>query len=158
MTDDREHKEGHCGPQHSAPYPVSRLAPPHSLVDLARDIEQADRLVNATVSAKLEVIADQIRALQEEARKALAQARQDQELHHARCNFQRRPGQVYHLYAREDGSRYLSLLSPAEWHNAPPHPHLGSYRLENDLSWTRLDRAAAGAGCLVDTPTASGQG
>ena len=143
MTDDHEQSQkGHSGPQHSAPYPVSRLAPSFSLVEMARDIEEADRLVNATVSAKLQVIADQIRALQEEARAALAKARQDQELHHAHCTFQRRPGQIYHLYAKLDGRRYLSMLSPAEWHNAPPHRHLGSYRLENDLSWTQVGQAS----------------
>lgn len=95
-------------------------------------------MVNARVSAKLQVIADQIKSLQEEARAVLAEARHDQELHHARCHFQRRPGQVYHLYRQHEGPLFFSLLSPDDWRGRPPHPFVGSYRLEADLSWTPL--------------------
>lgn len=35
----------HQGADRSAPYPVSRLAPSFGLVELAREIEQADRIV-----------------------------------------------------------------------------------------------------------------
>ncbi len=129
-------------PEHAVGYPVSRLAPAFSLVDLAREIEQADRLVDVRAAAKLQVIADQIRALQEEARAVLAAARQDRALHRASCAFSRQPGQVYHLYEKPDGSRYFSMLSPADWQGAPPHPFHGSFRLEADMSWMPLDRAA----------------
>lgn len=141
MADDdfKQHQGGpHRGPDHSSPYPVSRLAPAISLVDLARQIEQADRMVNARVNAKLRVIANQIETLQNEARAVLAEARHDQELHHARCHFQRRPGQIYHLYRQRDGSLYFSMLSPDDWRGQPPHPFKGSYRLEADMSWTPL--------------------
>jgi hypothetical protein len=125
----------HPGPDRSAPYPVSRLAPAIELVDLAREISAADKMLNARVSAKLKVIADQIRALQHEARSILAEANRDQELNHARCNFQRKPGNTYYLYKKEDGTTYFSMLSPADWKDKPPHEFMGSYRLENDMSW-----------------------
>lgn len=139
MADDKLKKyrgEMHEGDARSSPYPVNRLAPAFDLVDVAREISQADAMVNTRVSAKLKVIADQIKALQAEARAVLEEARQDQELHRVPCNFQRRPGTVYHLYRRPDGSRYFSLLSPGDWRDSPPHESLGSYLLENDLSWT----------------------
>ena len=126
----------HLGPDRSAPYPVSRLAPAIELVDLAREISNADKMLNARVSAKLKVIADQIKALQHEARTILAEANRDQELNHARCSFQRKPGNTYHLYEKEHGTTYFSMLSPADWKNKPPHEFIGSYRLENDLSWS----------------------
>jgi len=129
----------HRGPDHAAPYPVSRLAPAIELVDLAREIAQADTMVNSRVSAKLKVIADQVRSLQAQAREALEQASRDQALHHAQCNFQRRPGHIYHLYCRTDGSRYFSMLAPADWRGGAPHSFEGSYRLEADMSWTPLD-------------------
>ena len=143
---DKKNKESgiHTGPDHSAPYPVSRLAPPIALVDLAREIEQADQMVNVRVSAKLRVIADQIKALQEEARTVLEEAQQDQDLHHAQCAFKRLPGHIYHLYQKEDGSRHFSMLSPEDWQSAPPHTFLGSYRLEADMSWTPSEK--------LDTP------
>ncbi|OQX04507.1 MAG: hypothetical protein BWK76_28655 [Desulfobulbaceae bacterium A2] len=55
-----------------------------------------------------------------------------------RRRFFRRPGCVYHLYCRPDGSRYLSLLAPADWQGCPPHPYLGFWRLENDMSFSRV--------------------
>ena len=128
----------HSGPERNAPYPVSRLAPSIELVDLAREIAEADKILNARVNAKLKVIADQIKTLQHEARKVLDEARQDQELNHARCNFQRKPGSTYHLYREGGGTTYFSLLSPEDWQEKPPHEFIGSYRLENDMSWTPL--------------------
>jgi hypothetical protein len=140
MKDDPTKYQGgrHRGPGRSSPYPVSRLAPAIELVDLAREIGEADRMLNLRVSSKLKVIADQIRSLQEEARTVLAEARQDQELNHARCSFHRKPGNTYHLYRKEDGTAYFSMLSPADWRGQPPHDFAGSYRLENDMSWTPL--------------------
>ena len=140
-TDRPERPRTHQGADHSAPYPVSRLAPAFGLVDLAREIEQADRMVSSRVSAQLEVIADQVRALQAQAHKILDQARQDQRLNHARCAFRRIPGHTYHLYREADGGLSFSMLSPADWGGRPPKPFLGSYRLENDLSWTPAEAA-----------------
>ena len=123
---------------HSNPYPMSRLAPPFELVDLAQQIAAAETMVDARASGQLQVIAEQIRALQQQARSVLAKARQDQELHHAECSFKRIPGKVYHLYRRTNGRCYFSMLSPQDWGAQPPHAFVASYRLEADLSWTNL--------------------
>ncbi len=133
----------HDGPDHSSPYPVSRLAPGFGLVDLAREIEQADQMVSSRLGAQLQVIADQVKALQAQAREILAQARADQRLHHARCAFRRIPGHVYHLYEEGDGSLVFSMLSPDDWRGRPPKPFVGSYRLEADMSWTPADAIGA---------------
>jgi hypothetical protein len=119
---------------------MSRLAPVHDLVRAAEEIAQADGMLTAVVGAELEAIAQQIRRLQAQAAEAIARARHDAELHRAECRFRRRPGQICHLYERPDGTRYLSLLSPEDWNGAPPHPHRGSYRLENDMRWTPLEQ------------------
>lgn len=145
MTDDTTKYQGqvHEGSANSAPYPVSRLAPAIELVDLAKQISQADAMLNTRVSAKLKVIADQIRALQVEAQAVLEEAKQDQELHRAQCNFKRLPGKIYHLYRKSDGSTYFSMLSPDEWRGRSPHTFVGSYRLEVDMSWTPGERIGA---------------
>ncbi len=144
MNSDYKKHEGkgdvHQGAARTAPYPVSRLGAPVDLVDLARQIAAADSHINTRVSSKLQVIADQIRYLQDEARSVLDTARRDQALHHAQCNFKRIPGKIYHLYMRADGSKYVSMLGPDDWGNTPPHEFKGSYRLENDMSWTPEDQ------------------
>jgi hypothetical protein len=141
MKDESKKYQGikHTGPERSSPYPVSRLAPATELVDLAREISEADKMLNTRVSAKLKVIADQIKTLQHEARSILDEANRDQELNHARCTFQRKPGNTYHLYKKPDDTTYFSMLSLEDWQNMPPHEFVGSYRLENDMSWSPLD-------------------
>ncbi len=132
----------HQGADHSAPYPVSRLAPRFDLVDLAREMEQADLMVSSRLGSQLQIIADQVKALQEQARQILARAHEDQRLHHARCAFRRIPGHVYHLYDEGDGNLAFSMLSPEDWGGRPPKKFCGSYRLETDMSWTPADEAA----------------
>ncbi len=135
---DNDRPRIHRGPAHSSPYPVSRLAPQMGLVDLAREIDQADQMVSARLGAQLRVIADQVKALQAQARQILDQAKSDQHLHHARCAFRRIPGKVYHLYEEAEGTTCFSMLSPDDWKGKPPRPFLGSYRLEKDMTWTAL--------------------
>lgn len=142
MSDDgfkRDEGKVHEGPRQAAPYPLSRLAPVHDLVDVARQIQEADRMLGTVTGNKLQLLAKQIRALQEEARLILEAAGRDAELHRAACNFQRRPGQTYHFYRRPEGTLYISMLSPEDWNGTPPHPFVGSFRLEGDQSWTRAE-------------------
>lgn len=144
MADDDDHSryrgDKHEGPDRSSPYPVSRLAPPMDLVDAAKEIQKADDTIKSHVGSKLRVIAEQMRALRDQAQSIMEDAHRDAELHRATCNFQKRPGQVYHLYARPDDTLYFSMLSPEDWGGAAPHEYKGSYRLEADMSWTPAER------------------
>jgi hypothetical protein len=131
----------HDGPASTSPYPLSRLAPTFDLVDVAREIQKADASLGNVTVAKLRTIAEQIRALQAQAAAVLDDAKRASELHHAKCRFQKRPGHVYHLYRKPDGSRYFSMLSPDDWGDAPD-AFEGSYRLEVDMTWTPLEEAS----------------
>jgi hypothetical protein len=133
-----EGSERYRGPSRAAPYALSRLSGPVSLVEVAREIEQADAWLASTASAKLGVIAEQIRALREAAQRVIDKTARDAELHRAEARFKRYPGRTYHLYEREGGGLYWSLLSPEEWGGAPPHAFRGSFRLEADQSFTEL--------------------
>lgn len=73
---------------------------------------QADTFVHANVSNKLQVIAEQVRFLQEQARRVLEEAKSNADLHHVPCNFVKKPGTTYHLYRRPSGQKYFSMLSP----------------------------------------------
>jgi hypothetical protein len=132
----------HRGPEHSAPYPLSRLAPAFHSPDLAAEVAQAERLLGARTAAKLRVIAEQIETLKETARRVIDEARDEQTLNQAPCTFRRIPGKTYHLYRKVEGGGYFSMLSPADWHGAPPHDFIGSYQLETDGSWTPAGRVA----------------
>ena len=131
------------GPSRAAPYGLSRLAPAYDLVDVAAEIQRADAMLATVTGGKLEVIAEQIRGLQEKARTLLEAARRDAELHRIRCSFEKRIGGVYHLYREEDGAEWFSLIAPAEWLTPQTHTFLGSYRLEMDMSFSCIDGVAA---------------
>lgn len=140
MTTKRDDGGKHEGEARTSPYPVSRLAPVHDLVDVARRIQEADAIVGAVASAELAQIADQIRHLQDEAQRILERTRRNLELHRARCAFVRKAGGVYHLYQRPGGELWFSMIGPDEWGSADPaRTFAGSYRLELDQSWTRVD-------------------
>ncbi|MBI5532982.1 MAG: DUF2452 domain-containing protein [Deltaproteobacteria bacterium] len=113
---------------------------PLDLVGMAGEIQSADQTIGAMTGGKLQLIAEQIRRLQEHARSILEQARIDASLHRASCLFRKRPGHVYHLYRRDDEALYFSMLSPEDWRGSPPDAFEGSFRLELDMSWTPYDR------------------
>ena len=131
--------ENHQGADNSAPYPVSRMAPSFELIDLAKEIAEADDKIGQHLNGKLKVIAEQIRSLQDHAKGILESAQRDQQLHRAKCNFKRNPGRIYHLYQKTDESLYFSMLSPDDWGTTSPHKYIGSYRLEADMSWTSVE-------------------
>lgn len=58
------------------------------------------------------MILDQIKFLQAQAKKILEESEHSMNLHKAACNFRKVPGNIYHLYQRESGQNYLSMLSP----------------------------------------------
>lgn len=130
------------GAAHASPYPVSRLGAPVTLVGTAKLIEEASQAVALRTNAQLEVIVEQIRALQLRAREIIDQAARDIDLITVECRFRRVPGRIYHLYERADGERYFSMVSPAE-HGGTRRDFIASYRFEHDQSWTRLDEIGA---------------
>eukprot|EP00037_Helgoeca_nana_P015189 m.142143 g.142143 ORF g.142143 m.142143 type:complete len:211 (-) comp22902_c0_seq1:265-897(-) len=123
----------------------TKMHDPENLIELARFVQQADSHTKAIVGGKLELISEQIKLLQSQARDVLHQSRRDVELSHAKCNFQRKPGNTYHLYRKvmvQDGEEemFFSMLSPLEWGGKPPNDYCDSYRLEYDMTWTQVDR------------------
>ncbi|XP_055683136.1 uncharacterized protein C1orf50 [Lutzomyia longipalpis] len=106
------------------------------IVALAREIANADQALKNRASGKLSVILEQIRFLQQQAAKIIKETEESKELNEVACNFQKIPGKTYHLYRRESGQKYLSMLSPEEWGGTSNHEFLGSFRLEHDHSWT----------------------
>lgn len=97
------------------------------LVELAKQIQNAEEFVRARAHGRLEVIAEQMKFLQvsdlsyymrfhyhlqAQARRVLEEARLDDLLHHAACNMKKVPGTVYYLYERQSSQKYMSLIAP----------------------------------------------
>uniref|UniRef100_A0A4W5MN90 Chromosome 1 open reading frame 50 n=1 Tax=Hucho hucho TaxID=62062 RepID=A0A4W5MN90_9TELE len=123
-------------------YQTNRVGDPMDLVALATQVQRGDDFVRANACNRLTVIADQIRYLQEQARKVLEDAKKDAELHHAACNVVKKPGNMYYLYERPSGQKYFSILSPQDWGAGCPHKSCGAFKLQYDMSWTPIDDVA----------------
>lgn len=119
------------------PYPVRTLDPKITLIDRAKEIEQADLWIKTGVNQKLDMILKQIRFLQEQAKEILKKAEEDAYLHRVTCHFEKKPGMILHLYEKNNGEKYFSILSPEEW-GKPPHKYIASYLLKEDMSFEKL--------------------
>lgn len=107
------------------------------LVELAEQVQKADQFTRATAGSKLTVIAEQVRFLQEQARKVLEDARLNALLHKTSCNFKKIPGKTYYVYKQRKNpdQEFISMISPQEWGASGPE-FVAAYRLEHDMSWT----------------------
>ncbi|KAG4068066.1 hypothetical protein HA402_011399 [Bradysia odoriphaga] len=112
----------------------------NDIISLASQIQTADVSIRNAATGKLTLILDQIKFLQAQAQKILEESESSMNLHKAACNFRKVPGNIYHLYERESGQHYLSMLSPEEWGPSLAHKYEGSYRLEMDQSWTPIEK------------------
>ena len=65
------HDDRETTPDRAMTYPTSRLGAKIELVDMAREIEKADETIGLVVGGKLDTIREQMRALQEQARRLL---------------------------------------------------------------------------------------
>lgn len=111
------------------------------LVELASQIQTADKFTRATAGSKLQVIAEQVRFLQQQAKSILEEAALNNQLHHIACNFKKVPGKIYYVYKRDNGKHYMSMISPKEWGKSCP-PFVAAYKLEHDMTFTPYDRIA----------------
>jgi len=109
------------------------------LVELATQVEKADQFTRATAGSKLTVIAEQVRFLQDQARKVLEEARISNLIHRTSCNFKKIPGKTYYIYKQRKNpdDEFISMISPEEWGASSPE-FIAGYRLEFDMSWTPL--------------------
>ena len=56
-------------------------------------------------------------------------------VYNSKFSFEPVIGEIYHLYAGNDGSNFLSLIPPHNWNKE----HMGSFRLNSDKKWIHLD-------------------
>ncbi len=144
MTEKNEPKAWaprHRGPDHSSPYPVSRLAPAFHGGELAEQVAKAEADAVCTHRGQ----APGHRGSDEGTPAGGAQgpgggprgAGPDPGPVRLQAHYR----QDLPSHRKPDGQTFFSMLSPADWGGRPPQEHLGSYRLEADYSWTSGDRA-----------------
>lgn len=127
--------DNHKGSSSSSPYGISRLSPAIVLANEDEQITIAGNAIVQSSNAKLDMIIKQIEFLKNQAEKVISDARHNVMLHQAKCSFDRKPGQTYHLYKKNDGTMQWSILSFEDWMGSPPWEYVGSYQLMGDQTW-----------------------
>ena len=49
-------------------------------------------------------------------------------------------GKVYHLYEKENGKKFMSLISPSDWGNSSKLKFIGSFKQDSRQKWNLVDR------------------
>lgn len=75
--------------------------------------------------------------LQEEFKKLVETAADNELIYSADVRFKPTVGKVYHLYRRDDGGTWVSMIAPDEWGSDYVFEFLGSFRLATDSVWIR---------------------
>ena len=95
-------------------------------MELAAHIQTADKFTRATAGSKLQIIADQLKYLQDQARKVLEDARLNALIHKTACNFKKVPGTTYYVYKnrKNPDTEFISMISPQVSQQGPDRPDL----------------------------------
>lgn len=83
----------------------------------------------------LQQIKEQVELLINQAQKIHDRITFSEEMYTADCSFEPRINQIYHLYKRKDGSKFLSMIAPEEWGNFQGLNHICSAKLLADHTW-----------------------
>jgi len=60
-------------------------------------------------------------------------------VYNAKFSFEPVIGEIYHLYNGNDGTNFLSLISPQEWNRE----HIATFKLNSDKKWLLLNHKEA---------------
>ena len=72
--------------------------------------------------------------LKEEYQRLVEEFKWNDLVYNAKFSFEPVIGQIYHLYPRNNGEIFLSLITPDEWNKES----LGSFRLNSEQKWIKL--------------------
>ena len=109
-------------------YPHHVAAPKIEAVDLSVFNSLQAHKVSKSLQKRAEEIGSLIKSLQEDYVLNL-------ELYSAARSFEPVLGEVYHLYEKEDGTQFLSLISPSEWNQK----YMYSGSLNSDGTWSKVE-------------------
>jgi len=75
--------------------------------------------------------------LQSEYKKLIEEINTNERLYLAKHSFEPIPGKSYHLYIKESGEEFLSLISPKEWGDR--FEYVGTFEFLSDGRWVQSE-------------------
>ena len=109
------------------PYPHHVAAPKIEPLYLSTFNKLQAHKVSKSLQKRADEIASLMKSLQEDYALNL-------QLYSATRSFEPVLGEIYHLYEKQDGTQFLSLIAPTEW----KQKYLYSGSLNSDGTWSRV--------------------
>jgi hypothetical protein len=111
------------------PYATSVGAPMIKVDDVVAWKSRGVHAVNKEFQAKFNQLKLQYESL-------LQEFEWNELVYNAKFSFEPVIGEIYHLYASNDGSHFLSLIGPTEW----KREYIGTFQLNSDKKWVILEK------------------
>jgi hypothetical protein len=124
-----------------APIPTHVASPVIKPVDKGKLKSVALETVAEQANLQIAMLRKQAALLMEQAREIENRVLVAQEVYAADINFEPVIGQQYHLYARADESRFLSMISPEDWGKKARFTFIATVKLLGDRSWDVIRKA-----------------
>uniref|UniRef100_UPI00404A2F3A DUF2452 domain-containing protein n=1 Tax=Flavobacterium sp. TaxID=239 RepID=UPI00404A2F3A len=109
-------------------YPTNVGAPAIKIDDIVAWKNKGIRNVNKEFESKFNELKVQYEQLMQE-------YEWNEIVYNAKFSFEPTIGEIYHLYVREDGTNFLSLIHPDTWNKE----HIGSFQLNSNKKWVHLN-------------------
>lgn len=82
---------------------------------------------------------DKFSQLKEQYQKLMEEYEWNDLVYNSKFSFEPVIGEIYHMYAYNDGTNFLSLIGPNEWNKE----HIASFKLNSDKKWIKLELSKA---------------
>ena len=92
---------------------------------------------NATAYSQLKLLAQQVKAIEQQAMGIINNAIENDSLYEIECQCKKIPGKSYYLYQNAD-KKYFSMLSPKDWKFNHKDPFLGEYYYDFDYTFNKI--------------------
>lgn len=123
---------------HLLPYAHSVSGAVIKPIDRGRVKGQAMTAMYDQTERQLEQIRRQVELLAEQALAIHKRVEMSERIYLAEMNFKPVVHHVYHLFSREDGTEFLSMVGPEEWGRGSRLAFQASVRLLSDHTWEVL--------------------
>ena len=110
---------------------LQKLFEPMIVSELSKT-EVLDKIKSDAVNySKVNLLIEQMCFLKTQLENTINEGLLNTNLHNVECKFEKKSGQIYHLYKNKN-TYYFSMLGMKDWNNNPPHTFIASYLYDYD--------------------------
>lgn len=120
-----------------SPIPLTVSSPQIVATDKGKIRANAVESMIQHAQQQMEMLKKQAQLIMDQVAEIETRVKLSEEIYAADMSFEPVVGQVYHLYERENGKKFLSIVGPKEWGRTKADLiHLATVRLLADKSWS----------------------